>query len=281
MTQITPTTAFLRPLYAALLTGALLPVGALAQQQQQPSQQAAPALITGPGAAPNQVVASGTVPDEATRAVVLARLRELYGSDRVVDQIQVGAVVAPPNWSNYVQKVLSPDLKQVTRGQLAIQGNNIDLKGEVANEAQRQQIASTMATSLNPTYTIRNGLRVAASEQNLVDDALANRIIEFEAGSSVLKPEGVKILDEMVPALAKVAARKIEIIGHTDAQGARDANIALSFARADAVKEYLRSKGIDAARINVSGAGPDRPVASNQTPDGRARNRRIEFRVSQ
>lgn len=252
---------------------AWLPLSVLAQQ---------PAATVMPGGnVPNPVIATGTVPDEATRAAVLTRLRELYGSDRVVDQISIGAVVAPPNWSSYVQKVLGPDLKQVSRGQIAIEGNNIDLKGEVANEAQRQQIASTMATGLNPTYTIRNGLRVAASEQNLVDDALRNRIIEFEPGSSVIKPEGLRILDELLPALAKVSARKVEIIGHTDGVGARDANIALSFARADAVKDYLQSKGIDASRINVSGAGPDRPVASNQTAEGRARNRRIEFRVSQ
>lgn len=272
----------LRP---ALLAAALLPLTAAAQQAATPATAhpaQAPAVITGTSAAPNQVVVSGTVPDEATRAVVLARLRELYGSERVVDQISVGPVVAPAKWSDYVvQKMLSPELKQVTRGQMVIQGNSIDLKGEVANESQRQQIVSNIATGLNPTYTIRNGLRVAASEQNLVDDALANRIIEFEAGSSVLKPEGLRILDEMVPALSKVAARKIEIIGHTDALGARDGNIALSLARADAVREHLRSKGIDPARIGISGAGPDRPVASNQTAEGRARNRRIEFRVSQ
>lgn len=260
--------------YAAALAAAL-PLSVLAQQQPHA------ATVMPGGNVPNQVIATGTVPDEATRAAVLTRLREVYGADRVVDQISIGAVVAPPNWSGYVQKVLGPDLKQVSRGQISIQGNNIDLKGEVANEAQRQQIASTMATSLNPTYTIRNGLRVAASEQNLVDDALRNRIIEFEPGSSVIKPEGLRILDELLPTLVKVAARKVEIIGHTDGVGARDANIALSLARADAVKDYLQSKGIDPTRISVSGAGPDRPVASNQTAEGRARNRRIEFRVSQ
>ena len=246
-----------------------------------PAQQQAAATVMPGSAAPNQVVVTGTVPDEATRAAVLQRLREIYGSDRVVDQVSVGAVVAPPNWAGYVQKMLGPDLKQVSRGELSIQGNQIDLRGEVANEAQRQQVASTMATSLNPTYTIRNGLRVAASEQNLIDDALRNRIIEFEPGSSVLKPEGQRLLDEILPTLVKVSARKVEVIGHTDAIGARDANIALSLARADAVKDYLESKGIAASRISVSGAGPDRPVASNQTAEGRARNRRIEFRISQ
>jgi OOP family OmpA-OmpF porin len=232
-------------------------------------------------AAPNQVVVAGTVPDEATRNAILARVREIYGAERVVDQLGVGQVVAPPNWSGYVQKIVSPQLKQVSRGQLVINGNNIELKGEVTNEAQRQQLAADMATSLNPTYAVRNALRVAAQEQSVLDATLANRIIEFEAGSSVLRPAGRSILDEMAAALLKMGSKKVEVIGHTDAQGARDTNIVLSLARADAVRSYLAGKGVPPSLITTSGSGPDRPVAANDTPEGRARNRRIEFRVSQ
>lgn len=240
-----------------------------------------PALALTSGAAPNQVVVAGTVPDEATRNAILARVREIYGAERVVDQLGVGQVVAPPNWSGYVQKLLSPQLKQVSRGQLAINGNNIELKGEVANESQRQQLAADMATALNPTYAVRNGLRVAAQEQSVLDATLANRLIEFEAGSSVLRPAGRTILDEMAAALLKMGSKRVEVIGHTDSQGARDTNIVLSLARADAVRSYLADKGVPPSLITTSGSGPDRPVAGNDTPEGRARNRRIEFRVSQ
>jgi OOP family OmpA-OmpF porin len=238
------------------------------------AQTAAPAV-------PNQVVVAGTVPDEATRNAILARVREVYGAERVVDQLGVGQVVAPPNWSGYVQKIVSPQLKQVSRGQLVINGNNIELKGEVTNETQRQQLAADMATSLNPTYAVRNALRVAAQEQTVLDATLANRIIEFEAGSSVLRPAGRSILDEMATTLLKMGSKKVEVIGHTDAQGARDTNIVLSLARADAVRSYLAGKGVPPSLITTSGSGPDRPVAANDTPEGRARNRRIEFRVSQ
>ncbi len=232
-------------------------------------------------AAPNQVVVAGTVPDEATRNAILAKVREVYGAERVVDQLGVGPVVAPPNWSGYVQKLVSPQLKQVSRGQLHINGNNIELKGEVANEAQRQQLAADIATSLNPTYAVRNALRVAAQEQTVLDATLANRIIEFEPGSSVLRPAGRNILDEMAATLLKLGAKKVEVIGHTDSQGARDTNVVLSLARADAVRSYLANKGVAPSLISTSGSGPDRPVAGNDTPDGRARNRRIEFRLGQ
>jgi OOP family OmpA-OmpF porin len=252
----------------------LLPLALVAATLPATAQAAAPA-------APNQVVVAGTVPDEATRNAILARVREIYGVERVIDQLGVGQVVAPPNWSGYVQKIVSPQLKQVSRGQLVINGNNIELKGEVANESQRQQLAADMATALNPTYAVRNALRVAAQEQSVLDATLANRIIEFEAGSSVLRPAGRGILDEMAATLLKMGGKKVEVIGHTDSQGTRDTNIVLSLARADAVRSYLAAKGVPPSLITTSGSGPDRPVAANDTPEGRARNRRIEFRVSQ
>ncbi|AFJ84769.1 MULTISPECIES: OmpA family protein [Burkholderia] len=232
-------------------------------------------------ATPGQVVAGGKVPDEATKAAVLQKLRDTYGAANVVDQIEVGDVATPPNWSTNVQKLLGAQLKQISKGQLKINGTQIEVKGEVHNEAQRQQLASDMANSLNPTYTIKNGLRVSASEQGVLDQTLANRTIEFETGSATLTPQGKQILDQMAAALAKMQNRTVDIIGHTDNSGNRTSNIALSQARADAVKGYLITKGIQPQQMTTTGVGPDQPIAPNDTADGRARNRRIEFRVGQ
>lgn len=231
--------------------------------------------------APGQVVVSGKVPDEATHSAVLTRLRDTYGAGNVVDQIEVGGVATPPNWSANVQKLLGPQLKQISKGQLKINGTQIDVKGEVSNEALRQQVTSDMANALNPTYTIHNGLRVSASEQGLLDSTLANRTIEFETGSATLAPEGRAILDQMAAVLVKIPNKSVEIIGHTDNSGSRASNIALSQARADAVKGYLVTKGVAPRSMATMGVGPDQPIASNATEDGRARNRRIEFRVGQ
>lgn len=254
---------------------------AVAQGQPQQQPQAADATQAMPvsASASGKVVVAGVVPDEATRVAVLTRLRDVYGAERVVDQLSLGSVVAPPNWGQHVQRLISPSLKQVSHGQLSVQGQTVDLRGEVANEAQRQQLVSEVAQALNPTYSVRNGLRVAVREQALVDQALAQRIVEFEAGSAVLRPEGLKILDEMALALSQLQGKRIEVIGHTDALGHRPGNISLSLARAQAVKGYLVSKGLPAERLQTSGMGPDQPVASNDNEAGRARNRRIEFRV--
>ena len=228
---------------------------------------------------PGQVVVGGKVPDEATKAAVLGQLRNTYGAGNVVDQIEVGDVATPPNWATNVQKLLGSQLTQIHKGQLTIDGTQIDVKGEVPNESQRQKIASDMANALNPTYTIRNGLRVSASEQGVLDQTLANRTIEFETGSATLTPQGTLILDQMAAVLAKLTTRTVAIIGHTDNSGARASNIALSQARADTVKGYLIAKGIPSQQLTATGVGPDQPIASNDTPDGRARNRRIEFRA--
>jgi|GEM_PF-100049 len=230
---------------------------------------------------PGQVVAAGTVLDEATKAGVLARLTDIYGAGNVIDQIAVGGVAAPANWSAQVQKLLGPQLKQVSKGKLRIDGTQVELRGEVGNEAQRQQIASDMATALNPTYTVKNGLRVSAFEQGLLDQTLANRIIEFETGSANLTSQGRGILDEMLAVLPKLSGRTIEIIGHTDNSGSRATNLALSQERADTVRKYLTDKGAQATLLSSTGVGPDQPVAANTTADGRARNRRIEFRAGQ
>lgn len=225
------------------------------------------------------VVASGTVPDEATKAAILGRLRAVYGAERVQDQIAVGNVVAPPNWRNHMEQVLGPQLKQVSKGQLAVEGTRVAIRGEVSNEATRQQVASDIATGLNPTYTVSNGLRVGAPAQRLLDSTLARRIIEFESGQAVIRPSGLQILDEMAAALLQIRDKRVEVIGHTDNVGGREANLALSRARAEAVRSYLAGKGVAAAMVSVAGQGPDAPVADNGTAEGRARNRRIEFRV--
>jgi OOP family OmpA-OmpF porin len=228
---------------------------------------------------PDPIIAAGTVPDEATRVAILTRLREVFGAARVIDNLAVGSVVAPPNWANYATKIITPDLKTVSRGQLAVDGTNVSLSGMVADEAQRQQIANDLAGNLNPTYVVKNALQVAPQQQNVLDQTLANRTIEFESGSAYITAAGMAVLDQMAAAMRTMTKQKFEIVGHTDNIGSRAYNLELSAERAESVKSYLVAKGIDGAAITTEGDGPDRPVAPNDTEAGRARNRRIEFRV--
>lgn len=228
-----------------------------------------------------KVVASGTVPDEASRAAILGKLRDLYGSGNVVDHLEVGGVVPPSNWTENMTKILSPNLKQVHKGQMQVSGTQISIKGNVANEALRQQVVSNLATSLNPTYSIDNGLVAAGGDaQNVLDKTLSNRVVEFESSLATLTPAGRVILDEMYAAIKQIGMPKLNVIGHTDSSGNRQANIALSLARANTVRSYLIQKGVPGDNLTAIGSGPDQPVNSNDSAEGRAKNRRIEFRLA-
>lgn len=225
------------------------------------------------------VTASGTVPNETTKAAVIEQLRKLYGADHVVDNIEVGGVVTPANWSRYVTAMIGPDLKQVSKGKVQVDGNTIDISGEVPNEAVRQQVLSSLSGAFDSHYGIKQHMHIGQSKQKVLDDTLANRTVQFKSGSAVLTPEGRAVLDQMAAAILKLDNPFISVIGNTDDVGNRQSNIELSLARASAVKAYLITKNISAANLSVSGQGPDNPVANNTTDEGRARNRRIDFRI--
>ncbi len=101
--------------------------------------------------------------------------------------------------------------------------------------------------------------------------------IYFRTGSAELDPNSEDILDDVAETLQKNPQIYVEIRGYTDNTGGYERNIRLSKERAETVKMYLMTKGIDASRLTTKGFGPEDPVASNATKEGRAKNRRIEF----
>lgn len=103
--------------------------------------------------------------------------------------------------------------------------------------------------------------------------------IEFETGSAKIKKSSNKILDDVVKIMKENPSYKLSINGHTDNVGKAEKNQKLSEDRAAAVKAYLESKGVEAARLSSAGFGQDQPVADNKTKAGRAKNRRVEFKV--
>jgi outer membrane protein OmpA-like peptidoglycan-associated protein len=104
--------------------------------------------------------------------------------------------------------------------------------------------------------------------------------ILFETNRSELLPQSYPDLDKVIQYLSNRFNTSIEIRGHTDNTGNEDQNKNLSEARAKAVADYLILKGIDRARINYSGHGSSKPIANNNTEEGRLRNRRVEFTIN-
>jgi OOP family OmpA-OmpF porin len=99
------------------------------------------------------------------------------------------------------------------------------------------------------------------------------------SGSAKLSPKSFKALDELAKILADDPNLKLSIEGHTDNTGSMELNQRLSESRANAVRDYLLSKGVSETRLTAIGYGPDRPIADNKTAAGRARNRRVEMKL--
>nr|WP_314709479.1 OmpA family protein [uncultured Comamonas sp.] len=101
----------------------------------------------------------------------------------------------------------------------------------------------------------------------------------FDFDKSVLKPEGKAKLDDLASKVQGINLEVIVAVGHTDSVGSAAYNQKLSERRAQAVKAYLESKGIDKSRVYTEGKGEAQPVADNKTKAGRAQNRRVEIEV--
>ncbi|MCA9709710.1 MAG: OmpA family protein, partial [Myxococcales bacterium] len=107
----------------------------------------------------------------------------------------------------------------------------------------------------------------------------AIRGIYFQSGKANIRKKSERVLAAAAKVLGDYPSLRVEISGHTDDQGSRDFNMRLSAARAASVRDWLVAHGIDASRLTTRGAGPDEPVDVNTTKQGRAANRRIEFRL--
>jgi len=101
----------------------------------------------------------------------------------------------------------------------------------------------------------------------------------FDFDKSVVKPEGKSKLDDLAAKVRGINLEVVIAIGHTDAIGTDAYNQGLSVRRAESVKAYLVSKGIEANRVYTEGKGKKQPVADNKTKEGRAKNRRVEIEV--
>ena len=114
----------------------------------------------------------------------------------------------------------------------------------------------------------------------VVQQTLVLHNVVFATGSGDLTNESKRVLDKIAEGMLGQPDMTVEIDGHTDSVGAQDYNLKLSQARAKLVRLYLKSKGVKFERMSVDGFGQFKPVADNKTEEGRALNRRVEFKVT-
>jgi OOP family OmpA-OmpF porin len=114
------------------------------------------------------------------------------------------------------------------------------------------------------------------------DKIVITEKIQFDVDKTTIKPESNGLLDELVAVIKdNPQIKKLSIEGHTDGDGSDKYNMRLSDGRAKSVMEYFTSHGVDAGRLAAKGFGESKPLASNDTPEGKETNRRVEFLITE
>jgi OOP family OmpA-OmpF porin len=228
---------------------------------------------------------SGYVPDENVHAVVLGSASRKFFSEKVVDNLKT-SIGAPPGFVNAVIPALGI-LSRLSTGTLVLSDREVKISGDALYEAAAQQIRSNLAKDFPKEWQVKADISVRPASapvdasvcQQLFSELLSKTKIRFLTGRDTLDSDSTGLLDHLVETALRCPNANIEIAGHTDSDGEDTANQALSERRAQAVLDYFVKAGLPADRFTAVGYGSTQPVASNDTDDGKAQNRRIEFLV--
>lgn len=161
--------------------------------------------------------------------------------------------------------------------ELAVKRKSLDMMSKDLEMAEKER--DRLETELDQAQgKLSEFARVAQERENMI--ITLNGAVLFKVGEYELMPIAKTRLDEVASVLLEQKDRSIVVEGHTDAQGSTSNNIELSRNRAMAVRNYLITKGVPSDLIIAQGMGEQEPIASNDTPEGRANNRRVEIIVS-
>ena len=173
---------------------------------------------------------------------------------------------------------------------LEFEGRDAILSGMVDTEAIKDKIHEAVS-NVYGVRIVQNNLEmnierlpVASDDmtdhlQSSLDTLVHNQRIKFSTASTSLTTPSRVILSEVAALIRKHSVNGIEIIGHTDNTGEADHNLILSQKRAETVKKYLIDDGVEAHLLSARGYGSSQPVSDNTSASGRAKNRRVEFKV--
>ncbi len=230
------------------------------------------------------VTLSGNAPDNGRRQIVSAAARKFF-SDVIIDNLRV-SLGAPMGFTNAAVTALG-DLSRLSTGSLVISDRTVKLSGDAFYEAAATQIRSTLQSRLPQGWQAELEISVrplsapvdSAVCQRLFSEILAKGYIRFESAQAVIEADSHSLLDQLAAVALRCPTTLVEVGGHTDSDGDEQANMTLSQRRAQTVVDYLVAAGLSADRLIAVGFGETRPIAPNDTVEGKTRNRRIEFTV--
>ena len=228
---------------------------------------------------------TGYVPDNNVHAAIASAAARKFFSEKVVDNLKP-SIGAPSGFVSAVVPALGA-LSRLSTGTLVVNDREIKLSGDAFFDAAVTQIRASLAKDFPEGWQVKADISVKPAAapvdptvcQQLFSELLAKGRIRFEPGRAIIDQDSAGLLDRLIETAMRCPSADIEIAGHTDADGEDAVNQALSEKRAQAVLDYLIRAGLPASRFTPIGYGSSQPVASNDTAEGKAKNRRIDFLV--
>jgi OOP family OmpA-OmpF porin len=228
---------------------------------------------------------TGYVPDDNVHAALAAAAARKFFSEKVVDNLK-SSIGAPAGFAAAVVPALGA-LSRLSTGTLVVSDREVKLSGDALYDAAAVSIRAGLAKDFPKDWQIKADISVKPAAapvdatvcQQLFSDLLAKGKIRFDSGRASIDPDSAGLLDRLIETALRCPTANIEIAGHTDGDGEDAFNQALSEKRAQAVTDYLVKAGLPADRFTAIGYGSTQPVASNDTDEGKAQNRRIDFVV--
>jgi OOP family OmpA-OmpF porin len=225
------------------------------------------------------------VPDNNVHAAIAAAAGRKFFSEKVVDNLKA-SIGAPTSFVNAVVPALGA-LSRLSTGTLVVTDREVKLSGDALYDAAVAQMRASLARDFPQGWQAKADISVKPAAapvdptvcQQLFSESLAKGKIRFESGRATIDPDSAGLLDRLIEIAMRCPTADIEIAGHTDADGEDASNQTLSEKRAQAVLDYLVKAGLPASRFTAMGYGSSQPVASNDTDEGKAQNRRIDFLV--
>ena len=228
---------------------------------------------------------TGYVPDNNIHAALVAAAERKFFKEKVVDNLKA-SVGAPAGFANAVVPALGA-LSRLSTGTLVVSDREVKLSGDALHEAAANQIRAGLGKDFPQGWQFKPEISVKPAAapvdatvcQQLFSELLGKARIRFESGKADIVADSAGLLDRLIETALRCPNANIEIAGHTDTDGDEAGNQALSEKRAQAVANYLVKAGLPAERFSAVGYGATQPIAGNDTEQGKALNRRIDFVV--